>query len=745
MKKRYLSLTAAAMMLTVFLAGCGGKQGETAAAAGTQAAGETAAAAGTQAAGETTAAAGAQAAAESPAAGGSNVLTIDDPQGSGDLVDEDTAFLANPQYDGKVSNDEEAEAAVRSFFPQLGIEESTELEAIYVRPNEEGDVIYTFQQMVGETAVDGGTVKLAADRDGKVTGLISSLVSGISEEKLPGWAATAEDAEEAVKKEMKGTGAEIEEGATEKVLLPYSDDQDNFYCAYAVYTNNIYSEYETAYLVHYVDEEGDYLYCIPVSEPGNSDAHSGEGTSLFFADYEPDTWSGEVTLSGGGKKNLTVPVLKNKETGEICLGDITRKVICADCSDFTENDTVSARKEEKGRFADNELLIYDTFLRVYDTFASTGWEGPDDNGTPTILLMDWKEENGDPVINACYGGRKHGWQTFQFNRMDPDGECTDIIAHEFTHCITWTLMGQTLYYNAYGSINESFSDLCGNLVEEILGDTEDTEWIVGEHEETPYRCMSDPHRFQDPAFAWDKWYVPEAGQPNGENDMGGVHSKSALLNLVGWRLKQAGMPAEEQLYFWMNASMAMTPRSDFAQLSRLLPWCMDRLGYGQYKEALNRAALEVGMTDTALPEIPAEGLGIFSLKLPEGEKEDEYTLLFLVQEMNTEDEDTYMTYREAGTGRAPIAVPEGDYIMWGQFLNDDGDTQGILVLTTEGWKLFGAEDGMEVLEGETDETFYLMETEHGKVVQVPTDGLEDAVKSFEATLPETEDEEEEAA
>ena len=736
MKKRYLSLTAAAMMLTVFLAGCGGKQGETAGAAGTQAAGEVTAAAGTQAAGETTAAAGAQAAAESPAAGGSNVLTIDDPQGSGDLVDEDTAFLANPQYDGKVSNDEEAEAAVRALLPKIGIEEDTSLEPVYARPNEEGTVIYTFQQMAGEASVEGSIVKLAADAGGRVTGLTSSLIPGITEEKLSDWAVTVEEAEEIVRKEVEGTGAEIEKGASEKVLLPYLDNKYLFYCAYAVYTNNIYEEYETAYLVHYVDAEGSYLYCLPVAEPGDADVHSGEGTSLFFAGFEPDTWTGEVTLQDGSRKSLTVPVMKDKETGEICLGDISRKVICADCKDFEDEETISVRKQDKGRFADNELMIYDTFLRVYDTYASAGWKCPDDNGTPTLLLMDWRDKNGEPVNNACYAGRDHGYQTFKFNRKDPHGECTDVMAHEFAHCITWTLMSETLYYNCYGAINESFSDLCGNLVEELLGDTEDTTWLIGEHLETPYRCMSNPHLRENPAFAWDKWFVPETFTPNEINDAGGVHTNSSLLNLVGWRLREAGMPAEEQLYFWLNVSMAMTPRSDFSQLTRLMPWCMDRLGYEEYKEALLKAVDETGMADISVPAAPAEGLGIFSLQLPETEKQDQYSLLFSLQDPFEEETHIYDTYKEIGTGRAPCAVPEGSYVMWGRVFDENVEVTAFLVLTTEGWKLFGKEDGEAVLAGETDDKFLLLETDPGEVVQVETAGLEEAIKELEKALPD---------
>ena len=383
-----------------------------------------------------------------------------------------------------------------------------------------------------------------------------------------------------------------------------------------MYTDNIFPEYETAYLVHYVGMDGEYLYALPVSEPGNADAYSGEGASLIFSGYEPDTWSGKVKLSMGEEKEITVPVLRNPETGGVVLGDLQRKVICADKKAFDDEDTIDLRVAGGDGFADNELLIYDTFLRVYDTYESAGWQGPDGDGSPVLLLMDWVDENDEPLRNACYGGRKHGFQTFGFNRLDPDGENTDVIAHEFTHCVTDTLMGTCLYYNTYGAINEAYSDICGNLVEEILGDTEDETWLVGEHEEEPYRSMSDPNRYGQPAFVWDKYFVPPTDMPTERNDMGGVHGNSSLLNLLAYRLKQSGMPAEDQLYFWMNTAMGMTPLTEYGQMTKLLPWTLDQVGYSEYKNVIEDAANEIGLADTSLPDEPAEGLGMVRFEHP---------------------------------------------------------------------------------------------------------------------------------
>ena len=222
-------------------------------------------------------------------------------------------------------------------------------------------------------------------------------------------------------------------------------------------------------------------------------------------------------------------------------------------------------------------------------------------GTPTLLLMDWVDDEGEPVANACYSGRRHGYQTFQFNRNDPDGECTDIIAHEFTHCVTSTLMNYNLYYNDYGAINEAMSDICGNLVEDLLGDTEDDTWLIGEGGDEILRSMSDPHLCQQPAYVWDIYYLPPAERMTESNDNGGVHRNSSLLNMVAWRLKEAGIAPDDHMYFWMNAALAMTPRTDFAQLTELLPWCLDAAKLSEYQEPIKAAIEEVGIVAAALP------------------------------------------------------------------------------------------------------------------------------------------------
>ncbi len=83
------------------------------------------------------------------------------------------------------------------------------------------------------------------------------------------------------------------------------------------------------------------------------------------------------------------------------------------------------------------------------------------------------EEDGEPGDNCAYVGQNGGWEAFAFGHVRNYGLATDVVAHEYTHCVTSTTMTTNLYLNEAGAINEGMSDIMGNLVEMVLdGDNE---------------------------------------------------------------------------------------------------------------------------------------------------------------------------------------------------------------------------------------------------------------------------------
>ena len=46
---------------------------------------------------------------------------------------------------------------------------------------------------------------------------------------------------------------------------------------------------------------------------------------------------------------------------------------------------------------------------------------------------------------------------------------------------------------------------------------------------------------------WDIYYLPPAERMTESNDNGGVHRNSSLLNMVAWRLKEAGIAPDDHM------------------------------------------------------------------------------------------------------------------------------------------------------------------------------------------------------
>ena len=409
--------------------------------------------------------------------------------------------------------------------------------------------------------------------------------------------------------------------------------------------------------------------------------YSGDDRLLIFEMLQPDTWTGTVTKYHGEKEEITIPVGRDPENGDLYMVDLERKIIAADYAALTFNGDYDYRKAENGRFADNEILIYKAIIDVYDYYNGIGWKGCDGEGSPILILMDWVYENGDPEENCAYDGIEGPFSVFKFNRVTPDGEAYDIVAHEFTHAVTSKNLLFTVGVNEYGAIDESMSDIMGNLVEGILGKTEDKTWLIGENGIKPIRCMSSPNDFNQPAFIWDKGYVPMVKMPSGENDIGGVHKNSSLLNLIAYRLNESGMDPHDQVDYWMNVSRMLTPRTDFKQISLVLPFTLKLAGYEKYMDVLSDAIAETGIADRSLPDTVPENLARFRLDFSDPDFPDKYDLFML--EYNVDTKEVNADVPDAEFDVLATTVDPGRYYIQLEVTGNENRT--VLEWAKDGW------------------------------------------------------------
>jgi Zn-dependent metalloprotease len=167
-----------------------------------------------------------------------------------------------------------------------------------------------------------------------------------------------------------------------------------------------------------------------------------------------------------------------------------------------------------------------------------------------------------PYANAFWNGQQMAYgQGF--------ASADDVVAHEMTHGVT-DYESRLFYYMQSGAINESFSDIWGEFVDQNNGDS-GTRWLMGE--DLPIgaiRSMSNPPAYGDPDSMTSSQY------DCGENDNGGVHGNSGVGNKAayllvdggsfnGYNVTAIGMTKTSKIFYEVQTNL-FTSASDYQDL-----------------------------------------------------------------------------------------------------------------------------------------------------------------------------------
>jgi len=194
------------------------------------------------------------------------------------------------------------------------------------------------------------------------------------------------------------------------------------------------------------------------------------------------------------------------------------------------------REEGQGPYGNADVdNAYDYLGATYDFYYDEhGRDSLDDNGMTLIAdvrIFFW--------CNAGWTGAKM--------RFGEGLAWDDMVGHEYTHGVTHGA-SNLIYRNESGAINESFSDMWGEWVDQGYTngndtDTPEVKWLMGEDVVCTggaFRDMADP-----PQFGWrpdgGRWYVdPDRYEHpdfyRGNDDNGGVHHNSGVGNKLAYLL-----------------------------------------------------------------------------------------------------------------------------------------------------------------------------------------------------------------
>lgn len=222
-------------------------------------------------------------------------------------------------------------------------------------------------------------------------------------------------------------------------------------------------------------------------------------------------------------------------------------------------------------------LAYDYSGITYDFYKNNfGRDSIDGNGMPLISLVRYcYPVSSSPQSNCPYNNAF--WDGKQMTYGEHYASADDVVGHELTHGVTEHTSNLFYYYQA-GAINESMSDIFGELIDLTDGkgnDAASVRWQMGE--DLPIgaiRSMSNPHQFNQPESMTDTtYYEPDYGFI----DNGGVHTNSGVSNkaayliadgdtLNGYTVRGLGLDKMGQIYYRVNTAM-LTSGSDYQDLA----------------------------------------------------------------------------------------------------------------------------------------------------------------------------------
>lgn len=594
-------------------------------------------------------------------------------------------WLRGNIYDGKVEGEEGVLAVVERTRDLLGLDEEAQFVKGVAWALGNDYTYYTLRQFSGGTSVDNAIIKVIADPEGNLVAISSSVVPDLGSEVE--FMITPEEALEAAKaylaEKQPDTAYTFYPDAIGKTIV---DNQATLNAAYIIYTNNpnmTNEEEDRQYLAHYVVSNGQYLYSVPVhSIDDESDLTAGDYSCL--EGKQETTYTGEITLCDGCVKQITVPVLYDEEAGLYYLADAQRKIAVMDASEMMFHDTIALRSSADNIAWDsNDLITYANYIQVYDYYASIGVLSPNGLDVPIAILSDYRNADGTQMDNACYAGIAGGWHIFGSSPLNVYGECVDVLGHEYTHGFTMAALSGLNYCGESGAINEAYSDILGNIIEVLSGNTEDTTWLIGEHSTGAVRSGSNPHLFQQPEFVGDQFYRAMDAQPQPYNDNGGVHVNNSLLTGAAVELEQAGMNLEDQMALWAYAICAATPLTGFEELLSMLQFTCDTIDMSQWKQPIADAFAARGLTGSVDAEVPyAEGCGILNFKAVQTEELS--TAVVYLLDPETKESITRKPFWPDASGTFATQYPAGEYLVLVRAINAEGAPVGI-IYTESGW------------------------------------------------------------
>ncbi len=498
------------------------------------------------------------------------------------------SFINGKYTDYKVTDPETAFNSTRAVDTLLN---SKDVVLAYLRTDtaQNGDTFYTFTQMQGIAQVSNAFIKIGVDKDGNTISLSSSIdpdatALNISEEDVR---ANFEKAIEAAEKYVEENGGTLVPAAEPNVVLhknAYMASCFLFYVKLDENPNLPSGSESSGYLKLLIETQSCTVYdVVPVKTIDSTTGENVDNSKYF----DVETEQMEFTDYYGQK--VTLPVAKNDDG--YYFVDPERKIICVDSWKTFDTEKAGIQNVVPVVFASAEeapallVSIFSNMRTIYDFYAAKGIKSLDGNGLPLLLGLGFNAGFGQDMENAAFTSVISGFGCFMFGNY-PLSSCFDFSAHEFTHGIKACHNSKGTAINNAGSIEESYADILGNLIEMQIdppGCNKDI-WYIGEQQmgkTSILRCMSDPHSCNQPEYVGDVNFVMNTRYASSLviDDSGGVHVNNSILPYICYQMDQAGISLEDNFDIWAYTLYTAVPDSEYKDIAEMLKLAVVRLGF----------------------------------------------------------------------------------------------------------------------------------------------------------------------
>jgi bacillolysin len=284
----------------------------------------------------------------------------------------------------------------------------------------------------------------------------------------------------------------------------YTDGSD-------VMAKDVYVDAITGKVIHYTD--------IAMNCSG------GTGTSAYNGSVSINTQS-----SGGVYRSLN-----DCQSTNIYVYNCGRSVATNTFYTDADNSWTAASQQSAVQAQWGAMMTYNYYIGEH---GRTSW----DNAAGDLIAYN-NAVYGSPATanNACWGcyGNNAIFGAGNSTGATDDWNSDDIMGHEFTHGVTQSEAGLD-YNKESGALNESFSDIFGEMVESWAEGNCD--YLEGADKSGgPIRSFINPNTYGQPdTYLGTDWVSTSGCTPTGNNDNCGVHTNSGVQNHWFYLLSEGG-------------------------------------------------------------------------------------------------------------------------------------------------------------------------------------------------------------